>query len=58
MKASLPILPSSVVGSHAKMGWSYLARQEAEAGSMGRSCDAIWGTDIEDDVAARKSSIV
>ena len=24
----------------------------------GRSCDAIWGTNIEDDVAARKSSIV
>ncbi len=36
MKASLPILPTSVVGSHAKMGWWYLMRQEAEAGRMGR----------------------
>jgi hypothetical protein len=36
MKAYLPILPTSVVRSHAKMGWSYLARQEAEAGSMGQ----------------------
>jgi 5-methyltetrahydropteroyltriglutamate--homocysteine methyltransferase len=35
MKAALPILPTSVVGSHAKMGWWYLMRQEAEAGRMG-----------------------
>ena len=35
MKASLPILPTSVVGSHAKMGWWYLVRQEAEAGRIG-----------------------
>jgi 5-methyltetrahydropteroyltriglutamate--homocysteine methyltransferase len=35
MKAALPILPTSVVGSHAKMGWWYLVRQEAEARRMG-----------------------
>jgi methionine synthase II (cobalamin-independent) len=35
MKASLPLLPTSVVGSHAKMGWWYLVRQEAESGRMG-----------------------
>jgi 5-methyltetrahydropteroyltriglutamate--homocysteine methyltransferase len=35
MKTSLPILPTSVVGSHAKMGWWYLVRQEAEAGKLG-----------------------
>jgi 5-methyltetrahydropteroyltriglutamate--homocysteine methyltransferase len=35
MKAPLPVLPTSVVGSHAKMGWWYLVRQEAEAGRMG-----------------------
>lgn len=35
MKAALPILPTSVVGSHAKMGWWYLMRQEAEAGRLG-----------------------
>ena len=31
MIASLPVLPTPVVGSHAKMGWWYLVRQEAEA---------------------------
>src|SRR5437899_4640512 len=35
MKASLPLLPTSVVGSHDKMGWWYLVRQEAESGRMG-----------------------
>jgi 5-methyltetrahydropteroyltriglutamate--homocysteine methyltransferase len=35
MKASLPILPTSVVGSHAKMSWWYLMRQEAEAKRLG-----------------------
>ena len=35
MKEALPILPTSVVGSHAKMGWWYLMRQEAEAGRLG-----------------------
>ncbi|MBI3079742.1 MAG: methionine synthase [Deltaproteobacteria bacterium] len=35
MKTSLPLLPTSVVGSHAKMGWWYLIRQEAEAGRLG-----------------------
>lgn len=39
MKTSLPLLPTSVVGSHAKMGWWYLVRQEAEAGRLG-------GTDV------------
>ncbi|MGH7770988.1 MAG: methionine synthase [Candidatus Binatia bacterium] len=35
MSPTLPILPTSVVGSHAKMGWWYLMRQEAEAGRLG-----------------------
>jgi 5-methyltetrahydropteroyltriglutamate--homocysteine methyltransferase len=35
MKASLPLLPTTVVGSHAKMGWWLLIRQEAEAGRLG-----------------------
>ena len=35
MKPSLPILPTSVVGSHAKMGWWYLMRRKAEAGQLG-----------------------
>ena len=35
MKTSLPILPTSVVGSHAKMSWWYLMRQEAEAKRLG-----------------------
>ncbi|MFQ5904439.1 MAG: methionine synthase, partial [Candidatus Binatia bacterium] len=35
MKTSLPVLPTSVVGSHAKMGWWYLVRQEVEAGRLG-----------------------
>ena len=35
MKTSLPILPTSVVGSHAKMSWWYLMRQEAEAKRVG-----------------------
>lgn len=35
MKAALPMLPTSVVGSHAKMGWWHLIRQEAEAGRLG-----------------------
>ncbi len=35
MNAALPIFPTSVVGSHAKMGRWYLMRQEAEAGQLG-----------------------
>ncbi len=35
MTSSFPLLPTSVVGSHAKMGWWYLVRQEAEAGKLG-----------------------
>jgi 5-methyltetrahydropteroyltriglutamate--homocysteine methyltransferase len=50
MKASLPILPTSVVGSHAKMGWWYLIRQEAEAGRMG-SRDVAEALDSAVDVA-------
>ena len=35
MMSPLPLLPTSVVGSHAKTGWWYLVRQEAEAGRLG-----------------------
>ncbi|MFQ5850537.1 MAG: methionine synthase [Candidatus Binatia bacterium] len=35
MNQSLPLLPTTVVGSHAKMGWWSLIRQEAEAGRLG-----------------------
>ncbi len=35
MKGSLPILPTTVVGSHAKMSWWYIVRQETEAGRLG-----------------------
>lgn len=41
MKRSLPLLPTTVVGSHAKMGWWYLIRREAEAGRLG-------ATDLEE----------
>jgi len=34
---NLPLLPTSVVGSHAKMSWWYLMRQEAEAGRLGKT---------------------
>lgn len=50
MKASLPILPTSVVGSHAKMGWWYLMRQEAEAGRLG-STDLQEALDTATDIA-------
>jgi 5-methyltetrahydropteroyltriglutamate--homocysteine methyltransferase len=35
MQSTAPLLPTSVVGSHAKMGWWYLVRQEAETGKLG-----------------------
>lgn len=50
MKASLPLLPTSVVGSHAKMGWWYLIRQEAEAGRLG-SRDVAEALDTATDIA-------
>ncbi len=50
MKTSLPILPTTVVGSHAKMGWWYLVRQEAEAGRLG-SLDIQEALDTATDIA-------
>jgi len=50
MKGSLPVLPTSVVGSHAKMGWWYLIRQEAEAGRLG-SRDIEEALDTATDIA-------
>jgi 5-methyltetrahydropteroyltriglutamate--homocysteine methyltransferase len=50
MKTSLPILPTSVVGSHAKMGWWYLVRQEAEAGRLG-AADVAEAMDTAVDIA-------
>jgi len=35
MTASLPILPTSVVGSHGLPGWVWLAREALEAGRLG-----------------------
>ncbi|MBI1992986.1 MAG: methionine synthase [Deltaproteobacteria bacterium] len=48
--AALPILPTSVVGSHAKMGWWYLMRQEAEAGKIGPT-DVQEALDTATDIA-------
>lgn len=48
--AALPILPTSVVGSHAKMGWWYLMRQEAEAGRIGPT-DVQEALDTATDIA-------
>lgn len=50
MKVSLPLLPTTVVGSHAKMGWWYLIRQEAEAGKLG-SRDIEEALDTATDIA-------
>ena len=50
MKTALPILPTSVVGSHAKIGWWYLIRQEAEAGRLGAK-DIQEALDTATDVA-------
>jgi len=50
MKADLPVLPTTVVGSHAKMGWWYLIRQEAEAGRLG-SRDLEEALDTATDIA-------
>ena len=50
MKTALPILPTSVVGSHAKMSWWYLMRQEAEAKRLGPA-DVDEALDTATDIA-------
>ncbi|HWP57710.1 MAG TPA: hypothetical protein VNL14_07475 [Candidatus Acidoferrales bacterium] len=50
MKATLPVLPTSVVGSHAKMSWWYLIRQEAESGRLGPR-DVAEALDTATDIA-------
>jgi 5-methyltetrahydropteroyltriglutamate--homocysteine methyltransferase len=50
MKGSVPLLPTTVVGSHAKVGWWYLIRQEAEAGKLGPA-DIAEALDTATDIA-------
>lgn len=50
MKGSLPLLPTTVVGSHAKMSWWYLIRQETDAGRLG-SRDVQEALDTATDIA-------
>jgi len=52
---NLPLLPTSVVGSHAKMSWWYLMRQEAEAGRLGKT-DLDEALDMAVDTCGRSSA--